>query len=88
MYNPSRRAEVYEFAKQLMQGLWELDRAPFPAINYDLVLDIVETKDKEAIWHYYYVDNITRTLFWLKPYNMKSILNTILGVKEPGHISE
>jgi len=88
MYNPSRRAEVYEFAKQLMQGLWELDRAPFPAINYDLVLDIVETKDKEAIWHYYYVDHITRTLFWLKPYNMKSILNTILGVKEPGHISE
>src|SRR5712672_3052318 len=77
MYNPDLRAEVYKFAEQLKQGLWETNRAPLPAIDYDLVLDIVETKDRRIIWKYYYVDHITRTLFWLRPYNMRDLLAAI-----------
>jgi len=88
MYNPDLRADVYQFAEQLKQGLWEFDRAPCPAIDYDLVLDIAETKDNKIIWKYYFVDHITRTLFWLRPYNMKNLLAAIPGAKEPGHISE
>ena len=59
---------------------------PMPA-NHDLVIDIVETKDKTII-RYYYADHDTKTLFWLDNYNMKDALAEIPGVKEPGHISK
>ncbi|KAH9958307.1 hypothetical protein BC827DRAFT_1220437 [Russula dissimulans] len=87
MYNPDLRAEVYEFAEQLKLGLEEKNTGrPPPVIDYDIVLDIVETKDKKTNWKYYYVDHKTRTLFWLQPYDMSELMGAILGVKEPGHI--
>jgi hypothetical protein len=59
----------------------------FPTGDYDLVLDIVETKDKKTM-QYYFVDHNTRTLFWLEGYDMNCLLDDIRGAEEPSHISE
>jgi hypothetical protein len=90
MYDPSLREDVRKSAELLDEKLAELEYhgKPFPTGNYDLVLDIVETKDKKTIWQYYFVDHNTRTLFWLEIYDMSSLLSDTLGVEEPGHISE
>jgi len=90
MYNRNLREEVLTYAKQLeeLENELRLKGTPFPTDHYDLVLDMVETKDKKIIWQYYYVDHNNRTLFWLEPYDMHDLLRDIPGVEEPGHISE
>jgi hypothetical protein len=90
MYDPILRREVEKSAEMLETKRSTLEKSgiPFPTTNYDLVLDIVETEDKVAIRQYYYVDHNNRTLFWLDDYEMKPLMDGILGVKEPGHISE
>jgi len=86
MYDNNLREEVLRSAEQLWD---ELRRTgPLPTAHYDLVLDMVETKDETIIWQYYYVDHHSRTLFWLEPYDMSDLLQDIPGVEEPGHISE
>lgn len=89
MYDPSLREEVRKSAQLLDEKLAALER-PFPTDDYDLVLDIVETKDKRTTRQYYFVDHNTRTLFWLEDYDMSKsrLLEEIPGVEEPGHISE
>ena len=87
MYDPSLREEVQKSAWLLDEKLTEL-RIRFPTEDYDLVLDIVETKDKKTTRQYYFVNHNTRTLFWLENYNMARLLNEIRGVEEPSHISE
>ena len=89
MYDPKLREEVDMFVDVLWKKSSELENSdilPMPT-NYDLVIDIVETEGKTII-RYYYVDHDTRTVFWLDKYNMKDLLPGILGVTEPGHISE
>jgi hypothetical protein len=92
MYDPTLRGKVEIFVDALRRKNLLLENKgsrfnlPMPA-NYDLVIDIVETKDKTII-RYYYVDHDTKTLFWLDRYNMKETLSEIPGVREPGHISE
>ncbi|KAF8478376.1 hypothetical protein DFH94DRAFT_53546 [Russula ochroleuca] len=88
MYDPILRREVEKSAEMLETKRSTLEKSgiPFPTTNYDLVLDIVETEDKVAIRQYYYVDHNNRTLFWLDDYEMKPLMDGILGVKEPGHI--
>ena len=90
MYDQSLREEVEKSARLLDEKLAELEYhgRPFPTGDHDLVLDIVETKDKKRVRQYYFVDHNTRSLFWLDIYNMKKLLNDTLGVVEPGHISE
>ena len=90
MYDPSLREEVQKFAGLLDEKLAELEYhgKRFPTRDYDLVLDIVETKDKKTTRQYYFVDHNTRSLFWLELYDMSRLLDDILGAEEPGHISE
>jgi hypothetical protein len=90
VYDPDLRDEVLEFARLLNEAVLKLDPnvSPWPTTDYDLVLDIVETKDKEIVWQYYFVDHNKKTLFWLEHYDMSRLLNEIPGVTEPGHISE
>ncbi len=90
MYDPGLREEVQRSADLLERQIAELeDRGrPFPTRDYDLVLDIVETKDKKTCRQYYFVDHNTKTLFWLELYDMGPLLGDIPGVQEPGHISE
>ncbi|KAI0293521.1 hypothetical protein BC826DRAFT_374000 [Russula brevipes] len=54
--------------------------------RYDLVLDIIETKDKRKIPQYYYVDHDKKTLFWLDGYDLSNVLYEVPGVQEPDHI--
>lgn len=89
MYDPKLREEVDMFVDVLWKKSSELESSdilPMPT-NYDLVIDIIETEG-ETILRYYYADHDTRTVFWLDKYYMKDLLPDILGVKEPGHISE
>jgi hypothetical protein len=90
MYDQSLREEVEKSAELLYQKIAELESRGkhFPTGDYDIVLDIVETKDKKTNRQYYFVDHNTRTLFWLEIYDMGGLLNDTLGVEEPGHISE
>ena len=89
MHNPNLREEVLKCAEQLENELGDKGMQ-LPTTSYDLVLDMVETKDKEIIWTYYFVDHFQKTLFWLEPYNMARgrLLVDIRGAEEPGHISE
>ena len=89
MYDPSLREEVQKSAGLLDEKLTELEHQGmrFPTGDYDLVLDIVETKDKTTR-QYYFVDHNTRTLFWLELYDMTRLLDDTRGVEEPSHISE
>ena len=89
MYDPSLRKEIHKSAEELKKKRLDLEDSgiSFPTANYDLVLDIVKTEDEMSIYQYYYVDHNNRTLFWLDDYEMKPLLDGILGVKEPGHIS-
>lgn len=92
MYDHTLREKVDMFVDVLWRKNLQLENSgslfnlPMPT-NYDLVIDIVEAKDKTII-RYYYADHDTKTLFWLDNYNMKETLIEIPGVKEPGHISE
>ena len=90
MYDPILREEVQKSAEVLEGKLVELECHGrfFPTGNYDLVLDIVETKDKKTHRQYYFVDHNTRTLFWLEIYDMRHLLRDTFGVEEPGHISK
>jgi hypothetical protein len=90
VYDPDLSAEVLEFARLLNEEVLKLvlKGLAWPTSDYDLVLDIVETKDKETVWQYYFVDHNEKTLFWLEHYDMGRLLYEIPGVREPGHISE
>ena len=86
MYDANSREEIDKIVKAITT-ITECCGRPFPTDNYDLVLNIVETEDK-TIRQYYFVDHNNRTLFWPHHYEMGSLLNEVLGVKEPGHISK
>jgi hypothetical protein len=77
MYDPDLRAQVHEY----------IDLLERPPMNrYDLVLDIIETKDKKKIPQYYYVDHNKRTLFWLEGHDLSDVLREVPGLQEPDHI--
>ncbi|KAI0293526.1 hypothetical protein BC826DRAFT_1185996 [Russula brevipes] len=88
MYDPNLRAEIHKFSRLLNEEVLNLDPngPPFPTNDYDLVLELVEMKDKEVVWLYYFVDHNKKTLFWLEHYDMSSLLYEIPGVTEPGHV--
>ncbi|KAI0293040.1 hypothetical protein BC826DRAFT_1175831 [Russula brevipes] len=88
MYDPELRAEVHEFARLLNEEVLKLvpNVSPWPTNNYEIVIDIVETKDNSIVWKYYFVDHNNKILFWVDPYDISSQLYEIPGVTEPGHI--
>ncbi|KAH8989164.1 hypothetical protein EDB86DRAFT_3104520 [Lactarius hatsudake] len=87
MYDRNLSAEIHAFAADL-----ERRRPPlpfkFPTNDYDLVLDIVKMEDDEVVGAYYYVDHVTKTLFWQENYNCKnSLLRDVRGgPRDPGHV--
>ncbi len=89
MYDPGLREEVHQSIELLKEKYVELEdqREFFPTSDYDLVLDIVQTRNK-TIRQYYFVDHKTRSLFWLDVYDMNHLLSDTVGAEEPGHISE
>jgi hypothetical protein len=88
MYDLGLRTEVDGYIYQLERQLAELNPNWGPMNRYDLVLDILETKDKKKIPQYYYVDHDKRTLFWLDGYDLSNVLYEVPGVQEPDHIRE
>ncbi|KAH9071193.1 hypothetical protein EDB83DRAFT_321597 [Lactarius deliciosus] len=83
MYDDDLSAEIHAFAALLDKERTE----PLPTDNYDLVLDIIKVTDDETVWAYYYVDHVSKTLFWQHFYECKdSLLREVHGVQEPGHL--
>jgi hypothetical protein len=87
MYDPGLRTQVDGYAYHLERQLAGLNPNQGPLVNqYDLVLDIIETKDKKEIPHYYYVDHDEKTLFWLEGHDLSDVLHEVPGLQEPDHI--
>jgi hypothetical protein len=84
MHNSTMREEIEDFYNCL-QRLIHNDQLSISSNNYDLVLDVSVTKDKQISWSYYYACHEARCLFWLETYDM--IFTRTLGVKSPAHIS-
>ncbi|KAH9066341.1 hypothetical protein EDB87DRAFT_709584 [Lactarius vividus] len=88
MYDPNLSAEIHRFAAYLGEPRRPPLSFKFPTIDYDLVLDIVKMEDDEVIGAYYYVDHVTKTLFWQKSYDVRnSLLREVHGGRRnPGHV--
>ncbi|KAH9020462.1 hypothetical protein EDB85DRAFT_521995 [Lactarius pseudohatsudake] len=83
MYDVDLSAEIHAFAALLDKERKE----SLPTDNYDLVLDIIKVTDDETVWAYYYVDHVSKTLFWQDFYECEeSLLREVRGVREPGHV--
>ncbi|KAI9446143.1 hypothetical protein H4582DRAFT_533518 [Lactarius indigo] len=87
MYDPELCAEIHAFATHLdRERALLMPPYHFPENHYDLVLDIIKTKN-EIIWAYYYVDHNTKTLFWLHDYECEdSLLCEVRGVQGSSHV--
>ena len=84
MYDPTLSTEIQAFAVYVEKNR----KKPLPTNNYDLVLDVINVKDDEVIWAYYYVDHDTKTLFWQDFYECgDSLLREVRGVEEASHVS-
>ena len=44
--------------------------------------------EKRVLWQYYYVDPQTRSLFWLRPFDVGGDLEEVYGDVSPAHFSE
>ena len=84
MCDPTLSIEIQAFA-----GYMEKNRKkPLPTNDYDLVLDVINVKDDEIIWAYYYVDHDTKTLFWEDFYECgDTLLREVRGLEEASHVS-
>ncbi|KAH9161328.1 hypothetical protein EDB89DRAFT_2235156 [Lactarius sanguifluus] len=90
MYDLNLSTEIHAFAAYLDERRRAASRSGllFPTNDYDLVLDIAKMEDNKVIGAYYYVDHVTKTLFWHEHYDCKdSLLREVRGgSREPGHV--
>jgi len=87
MYDPDLREEMKQFYLYL-QLIRRIERLTIPSGDYDLVLDIMPTKDRKVLWSYYYACHETRCLFWLEQYDGDHLTFELDGVGSPAHVSE
>jgi len=71
-----------------LQLIRRIERLTIPSGDYDLVLDIMPTKDRKVLWSYYYACHETRCLFWLEQYDGDHLTFELDGVGSPAHVSE
>ena len=84
MYDTFLNAEIHAFAAYLERNR----KGPLPTNNYDLVLDVINTKEDEIVWAYYYVDHNAKTLFWQDSYDCgDTLLREVRGAEEASHVS-
>ncbi len=86
MHDQALKEEMEEFYSYLQKIL----RVDIPSEKYDLVLDIMPTKDKLIQWSYYFACHETRCLFWafwLEAYDASYMLSGLYGVESPAHIN-
>ena len=86
MHNTIMREEIehfYDFLQRLLQN----ENLSIPSKNYDLVLDIVVTEDKQISWSYYYACHEARCLLWLDSYDARYMIHELYCVKSPAHVS-
>ena len=86
MHNKIMRDEIEDFYRKL-QRLIQIDELSIPSKNYDLVLDIMPTKDDRISWSYYYACHDERCLFWLETYDASFMISELFGVETPAHVS-
>ncbi|KAH9023863.1 hypothetical protein EDB84DRAFT_1580353 [Lactarius hengduanensis] len=90
MYDHNLSTEIHAFAAYLDERRRAASQSPllFPTNDYDLVLDIAKMEDNKVIGAYYYVDHVTKTLFWQEHYDCKdSLLREVRGgQRDPGHV--
>jgi hypothetical protein len=86
MHDKARRVEIEDFYNYL-QRLIHNDQLSIPSNNYDLVLDIMGTKDGRVSWSYYYACHEARCLFWLETYDASFLISELFWVRSPAHVS-
>jgi hypothetical protein len=87
MHNPELKEEMEDFYDYL-QMILHHEGITIPSTNYDLVLDLMPTEDKQIQWSYYYACHETRCLFWLDLYDANYIISEAYWVTSPAHVSE
>ncbi|KAI9438684.1 hypothetical protein H4582DRAFT_1878298 [Lactarius indigo] len=85
MHDPVLREEMEDFYHHLQRILHHVGQV-IPSKNYDLVLDILPTKDGRISWSYYYACHETRCLFWLDLCDATQMTSELLGVRSLAHI--
>ncbi|KAI9438686.1 hypothetical protein H4582DRAFT_190509 [Lactarius indigo] len=85
MHDPVLREEMEDFYHHLQRTLHHVGQV-IPSKNYDLVLDILPTKDGRISWSYYYACHETRCLFWLDTYHANHMISEVFGVTSPAHV--
>jgi len=68
MYDPDLRKEMKQFYLYL-QLIRRIAKMTIPSGDYDLVLDIMPTKDRKVLWSITMHAMKTRCLFWLEQYD-------------------
>ncbi|KZV67868.1 hypothetical protein PENSPDRAFT_754574 [Peniophora sp. CONT] len=87
LYLPNYLEEVEQLVIYLQQLLQAQPAAP-PSADYELVVQITFDKsevEKGILWQYYYVDHKTRSLFWLRPFEVGEHLTAVCGEVCPAH---
>jgi hypothetical protein len=85
MHDPTLKEEM-EVLYRYLQKILRDDELLIPS-DYDLVLDIMPTKDKRIQWSYYYACHKTRCLFWLEEYDGNHMISELPGVDCLAHVS-
>ena len=85
MHDPTLKEEM-EVLYRYLQKILRDDELLIPS-DYDLVLDIMPTKDKRIQWSYYYACHKTRCLFWLEEYDGNYMISELHGVDCLAHVS-
>ena len=85
MHDPTLKEEM-EVLYRYLQKILRDDELLIPS-DYDLVLDIMPTKDKRIQWSYYYACHKTRCLFWLEKYDGSYMISELPRVDCLAHVS-
>ena len=85
MHDPTLKEEM-EVLYRYLQKILRDDKLSIPS-DYDLVLDIMPTRDKRIQWSYYYACHKTLCLFWLEGYDGDYMISELPGVDCLAHVS-
>lgn len=79
--------DIEEYRDALLERMAEVKE--HKPSKWELVLDLRDDEDSHGrVCHYYFINCLNRTLFWLHEFDVKPLLSGLINVKSMQHISE